>query len=59
MRMRWTYGVCHSLHTNGVGNGLGGRWKEDTAFVCSERAIRNVYTSRYWKRVFEQAMIIV
>lgn len=24
MRMRWTYGVCHSLHTNGVGNGLGG-----------------------------------
>ena len=47
------------MHTNGVGNGLGGRWKEDTAFVCSERAIRNVYTSIYWKRVFEQAIIIV
>jgi hypothetical protein len=45
MRMRWTDGVCNSMHTNGVGNYLAGGWKEDTAFTCSQRAIRNVYTS--------------
>jgi hypothetical protein len=52
MRMRWTDGVCHSMHTNGVGNCLGGGWKGNTALACSERAIRNVYTSTYSGREY-------